>query len=120
MPDVFEKIIKCGDFLSNVIKTVLSVIGILAILGFYLVLSGCTMLLLDEEFPDIAVEKTDKELFVVEGGMYPSLESSIDQYVADLEEEGCCVYLYVWEGGTADDLKAVVENQSDIIQKQQL
>jgi hypothetical protein len=68
------------------------------------------MLLLDEEFPDIAVEKTDKELFVVESGIYPSLESSIDQYITDLNEEGCSVYLHVWEGGTADDLKAVVEN----------
>ncbi len=79
------------------------------ILGFYLVISGCSMLLLDDEFPDIAVEKTDKELLVVEGGLYPSLESSIDQYIADLNEEGSTVYLYIWEEGTAFDLKTVIE-----------
>lgn len=100
---------KGRDFLSKTIKTVLSAFGVLMIWGLYLVISGCSMLLLDDEFPDFAFEKTDKELLVVEDALYPSLESSIDQYIADLNEEGSTVYLYIWEEGTAFDLKAVIE-----------
>jgi hypothetical protein len=68
------------------------------------------MLLLDEEFPDIAVECTNKELVVVESALYPSLESSIDLYMEDLNGEGRTVYLYVWEGGSSTGLKEVIEN----------
>jgi len=94
--------------LGGWIKLLLTAVSLLLLIVFYLVLSGCTMLLMTDDFSYSSIVKTDKLLLIVKDELYSSLEYSIDQYVQDLDEEGCSVSIFIWQNGTAYDLKNIL------------
>ncbi len=100
---------KKPDVLSIVILSIAAVFLFL----LYLILAGCSMLLLSDETIYVEIEKTEKLLLVVDEALYPSLESTIDQYMYEVEEKGCLVELATWKGGTVSDLKSIIQNAYD-------
>ncbi len=95
--------------MSGSVKSILAASGLLFALGFYLIFSGCTMLLTSDEYPDFVVVRSNRELLVVESEIYNTLEYSVNQYIDDLADEGSFVEVYIWQGGTASDLKSTIE-----------
>jgi hypothetical protein len=74
-------------------------------------LANCSFLLLDESSQaNISFDKSSALLLVIDGSLEASLRPSLDQYEADLLANRFHVYNYTWNGGTAEDLKAVLSN----------
>lgn len=95
--------------MSGSVKSILTASGLLLTLGFYIVFSGCTMLLTTDEYPNFAVVKSSRELLVVESEIYASMEYSVNQYIDDLADEGAYVEVHIWHGGTASDLRNTIK-----------
>jgi hypothetical protein len=73
-------------------------------------LAGCTMLLLSDESLEVSFDKTDKVLLIVDALLYPDITGSVNGYIGDLDAEGSTVYLATWSGGSATDLKGIIED----------
>jgi hypothetical protein len=69
---------------------------------------GCTMLLLSDETANVTIEETDSLLLVIDEPLYLQIQRSVEQYVSDLQSEGCSVVVSLWEGGSASVLKAII------------
>jgi len=74
------------------------------------ILTGCSMLLLNDDTVYVEIEKTERMLLLVDEALYPSLEESIDRYVLELGEEGCTAEVSLWGGGTSSDLKGIIQS----------
>lgn len=48
---------------------------------------------------------------VVDSALYPSILTSLDQYVLDLQAEGYAVAVFLFSGGTAADLRDLLSNE---------
>lgn len=90
-------------------KSIVNGVYIMFLLLFCMNCFSCTLLLLTDETMNIEVENTDKLLVVVEAGLFPSIEDSIQLYVTDLKAQGCSVETQMWYGDTAYDLKNSID-----------
>lgn len=72
------------------------------------IVTSCTMLVLEDDTIDLYIAKTSDLLLVIEKDRYPSIESYIDQYIQDLNNQGCSVTVHLWNGGSVENLKETI------------
>jgi hypothetical protein len=73
-----------------------------------MLLSGCTMLLLEDDLAGLTIAHTSDLLLITDEGLYDSITPDIDRYVQELQSQNCSVNLTLWQGGTAVDLKSLI------------
>jgi hypothetical protein len=69
------------------------------------VFSGCSMMLLTDDYAHVAIADSHSLLLVVQNDLYPALRLSLEQYMQDARSENHRTFLEVWAGGTAADMR---------------
>jgi PKD repeat protein len=64
-----------------------------------------------EKSPDKSADYYVKFLIIVNTDLYPLITGSVDQYILDLNDEGYEVELVTSSGGTAEDLRAFLQEK---------
>ena len=76
-------------------------------LSSMLIITGCSVLVLDSESVANNLE-TDNILLIIENSIYPSVQSRINEYINDISKENINSKLELWTSGDHLDLKQLI------------